>query len=303
VSRSVPVLSLSGGRVLDVRAKLGDEVRKGQLLLRIRSPELSTAFADYQKSKADELLARRQLERSQELFAHGAIAAKDMEAAQNAEDKAKVDVKTAANHVRVLGGDPERYATDIELRAPISGTIVEQNVAGGTGVRSLDATANLFTIADLSRVWVLCDLYEDVIHQVRTGDTALVRLNAYPDLGLRGKVSNIGQVLDPATRSAKVRIELANPNGIMRTGMFVNASLSSPKKALRLYVPASAVVRLHDRCWVFLALGGNRFCKTEVQTGSMAEGDLQQVLAGLRPGDKVVANALHFVSASEVKAQ
>jgi cobalt-zinc-cadmium efflux system membrane fusion protein len=301
VNRSVAVLSLGGGRVVDIKVKLGDDVKKGQLLLQIHSPDLAGAFSDYQKAQADELLSRKQLERSQGLYAHGAIAEKDLEAAQNAEDKAKVDVATAANRVRVLGGDPDHVSSILDVRAPISGTIVEQNVTSGTGVRSLDATPNLFTIADLSRVWVLCDLYEDAISQVHSGDTSDVRLNAYPDRVFSGRVSNIGRVLDPSTRTAKVRIELDNPGLSMRSGMFVTASFRSQKRFERPVLPTSAIVRLHDRNWVFRPLGGNKFQKAEVQIGSQMDDNLQQILSGVKIHDKVVANALQFSNASESK--
>jgi cobalt-zinc-cadmium efflux system membrane fusion protein len=301
VNRSVAVLSLAGGRVADIKVKLGDDVKKRQLLLQIHSPDLAAVFSDFQKAKADEILARKQLERSQALYDRGAIAEKDLEAAQNAEDKAKVDVKTAANHVRVLGGDPDHYSTVLDIRAPISGTIVEQNVSGGSGVRSLDATPNLFTIADLSRVWVLCDLYEDAVSQVHIGDSVDVRLNAYPDRLFTGSVSNIGRIMDPNTRSAKVRVELNNPGLVMRSGMFVTALLHSQKRIERLVLPTSAIVRLHDRNWVFVPLGGNRFRKTEVQIGSPVGDKLQQVLSGIQLHDKVVTNALQFTSASEAK--
>ncbi|HXW68234.1 MAG TPA: efflux RND transporter periplasmic adaptor subunit, partial [Dissulfurispiraceae bacterium] len=229
VNRSVAVLSLSGGRVVDIKVRLGDDVKKGQLLLRIHSPDLAEAFSDFEKAQADEILSRKQLERAQGLYASGANAAKDLEAAQDTEDKARVDLKTAADHVRVLGGDPDHFSPVLDVRAPISGTIVEQNVTGGTGVRSLDATPNLFTIADLSRVWVLCDLYEDDISRVHLGDTAEVRLNAFQDRLFHGRVSNISRVLDPNIRSAKVRIELENQDLDMRSGMFVTAVIRSPK--------------------------------------------------------------------------
>src|SRR5208283_4218231 len=202
VNRSVAVLSLGGGRVVDIKARLGDDVQKGQLLLRIHSPDLAAAFADYQKARADELLARKQLERSEALYERGTIIAKkDLEAALNAEDKAQVDVNTARDHIKVLGGDPDHASPILDVRAPISGTIVEQNVTGAAGVRSLDNSPNLFTIADLSRVWVLCDLYEDTISKVHLDDIAEVRLNAYPDRLFHGRLSNISRVLDPNTRT------------------------------------------------------------------------------------------------------
>lgn len=301
VNRSVAVLSLGGGRVVDIKVRLGDDVRKGQLLLQIHSPDLASAFSDFQKAQADEMLARKQLERSQTLYAYGAIAEKDLEAAQNAEDKAKVDLKTAQDRVRLLGGNPNHISSILEVRAPISGTIVEQNVSGGTGVRSLDNSPNLFTIADLSRVWVLCDIYEDTISQIHIGDEAEVRLNAYPDRLFSGRVSNIGRVLDPSTRSAKVRIELDNPGLIIRSGMFATVVFHSQKQVERPVLPTSAIVRLHDKNWVFRSLGGNRFQKIEVQTGPQMEDNSQVILSGVQIHDKVVANALQFSRASEAQ--
>ncbi|MFI5293558.1 MAG: efflux RND transporter periplasmic adaptor subunit [Thermodesulfovibrionales bacterium] len=302
VNRSVAVLSLSGGRVVDIKARLGDDVQKGQLLLRIHSTDLASAFADYQKAQADESLARKQLERSEALYERGTtIAKKDLEAAQNAEDKAQIDVKTARDRIHILGGDPDHVSPILDVRSPISGTIVEQNVTGAAGVRSLDNSPNLFTIADLSRVWVLCDLYEDKISKVHLDDIAEVRLNAYPDRLFNGRVSNVGRVLDPNTRSAKARIELDNPGRLMRSGMFVAAELHSGKRLERPVLPTSAIVRLHDKNWVFMPLGGNRFRKMEVQTGQPAGDNLQQILAGVKIHDKVVVNALQFSSASETK--
>lgn len=301
VTRSVPVLSLAGGRAVDIRAKLGDEVKKGQVLLLINSPDVAQAFSDYQKFQADELLARRQLQRSETLFAKGAIAQKDLEAAQDAEQKAKVDLATAAERVRILGADVNRPSPIIEVRAPISGTIVEQNITGGTGVRSLDNSPNLFTIADLSRIWVLCDVYENDLPRVRVGDSAEVRLNAYPDRVLRGRVGNISRVLDPATRTAKVRLELNNPGHQMRAGMFATALFRSQTGQMRPVVPTTAILRLHDKDWVFSPEGGRRFRRVEIHAGPSLGGGLQEVLSGLSPGDKVVANALQFASAADME--
>jgi cobalt-zinc-cadmium efflux system membrane fusion protein len=301
VNRSVPVLSLAGGRVVDIRAKLGDDVTKGQVLLRINSPDVSQAFSDYQKAQADEVLARRQQERSETLLAKGAIAQRDLEAAEDAEQKAKVDLATAAEHLRVLGADLNHPSPIVEVMAPISGTIVEQNITGGTGVRSMDNSPNLFTVADLSRVWVLCDVYENNLSQVRLGDFAEVRLNAYPDQALKGRVSNISRVLDPNTRTAKVRLELDNERRLMRAGMFATATFRSQTKQLRSVVPAKAVLRLHDKDWVFRAEGGPRFRRIEVQAGRVSSDGFQEVIAGLAPGDQIVANALQFASAADTE--
>jgi membrane fusion protein, heavy metal efflux system len=299
VNRSVPVLSLVAGRTAEVFVRLGDDVKKGQVLLRINSPDLTQAFSDYQKFQADELLARKQLERSRGLLEKGAIAVKDMEAAQDAEEKAKVDLRSAADRVRILGGDPATPSTMLELRAPITGTIVEQNVVAGGAVRSTDNSPNLFIIANLSRVWVLCDVYEDALVRVHAGDIAEVTANALPGRIFHGRVGNVSRVLDPNTRTAKVRVELENPGGIFRSGMFVTALIRSNKSAPKPVLPASAIMRLHDKDWVFVPAGGNKFRRTEVHLGPMLKDGSQQIAAGLQTRDKVVANALQFANAPE----
>jgi cobalt-zinc-cadmium efflux system membrane fusion protein len=299
VSRTVPVVSMTGGRAIEIRARLGDDVKKGDLLLTISSPDVSQAFSDYQKFQSAEALARKQLERAQILYDKGAMAQKDLEVAKDIADKATVDVAAAATRIRILGADLNRPSPIIEVRAPVSGTIVEQNIVGAGGVKSLDNSPNLFTIADLSRVWVLCDAYENNLSQVRIGDYAQVQLNAYPGRSFRGRVSNIGRVLDPATRSAKVRLELDNPGGIMRSGMFATATFRSQTGQQRAVAPSSAILRLHDKDWVFRSEGEKRFRRTEIQAGAMAGEGIQEVLSGLKPGDRIVLNALQFARATE----
>jgi cobalt-zinc-cadmium efflux system membrane fusion protein len=298
VTRSVPVLSLAGGRAVEIRAKLGDVVSKGQVLLVISSPEVSQAFSDFQKAQADEAFTKQQRARAQDLFEKGAMARQDLDAAENAARKAEVDLRTAQQHIVVLGGDINNPSPLVSIRAPISGSIVEQNVTGGTGVRSLDNSPNLFTIADLSKVWVLCDVFENDLPRVRLGDFAEVRLNAFPDHVFPGRVGNISTVLDPSTRTAKVRLEIANPQGLMRTGMFATATFRSRTQHLEPTVPTTAVLRLHDQDWVFVPLGGNRFRRLPVQAGPVMTGGNQVIQHGLNTGSKVVANALQFTSAA-----
>ena len=294
VNRTIRVTSLGGGRVIDLKVKLGDSVNKGQTLLVISSPDLAAAMSDYQKAVADEALSRKALDRAQLLYDKGAIAAKDLETAQDAEDKAKVDVATSAQHVRVLGADPAHPSALIDLRAPVSGTIVEQNVAGFEGVKSLDNTPNLFTIADLSQVWVVCDVFENDLGEVHVGDTAEIRLSAFGDRVLKGKVADISRVLDPGTRSAKVRIVLANPEGMLRPGMFAVAKFRSRKTTERVVVPATAIMRLHDKDWVFRKEGDKSYRRVVVQADGLAPDGMQEIREGVKPGDEVVANALEF---------
>jgi cobalt-zinc-cadmium efflux system membrane fusion protein len=298
VSRTIPVISLASGRVIGIYAQLGDDVKAGQLLMRIQSSDIAGALADFAKAKADEQLIRSQLNRSQLLYDRGALAAKDLEMAKDAEQKAKVDLQTASEHVRILGADPERGGATVELRAPVSGTIVEQNVTNAAGVKTLDNSPNLFTIADLSRVWVLCDVYENDLGAVRIGDTADIRLNAYSDKVFHARVSNIGRVLDPNTRTAKVRLEVANP-GLMRAGMFLTATFYGLSTEIATAVPTTAILHLHDRDWVFVPSGNGEFRRTEVVAGNQEPDGLQMLQAGLSPGQRVVQNALQLTSAAQ----
>ncbi|PYX70925.1 MAG: efflux RND transporter periplasmic adaptor subunit [Acidobacteria bacterium] len=294
VNRTIHVTSLSAGRVVDLKAKLGDTVQKGQTLLVISSPDLAGAFADYQKAKADEALSHKALDRAQMLYDRGAIATKDLEVAQDAEDKAKVDVETADHHVRILGADPANPSPLIELKAPVSGAIVEQNVAGAEGIKSLDNTPNLFTIANLSEVWVVCDVFENDLGEVHLGDAAEIRLNAFPDRVLKGRVADISRVLDPNTRSAKVRIVLPNPDGSLRPGMFSVATFRSRKLTDRIVVPSTAIMRLHDKDWVFRKEGANQFRKIAIVADGLAPDGMQEIREGIKAGDEVVTNALEF---------
>jgi cobalt-zinc-cadmium efflux system membrane fusion protein len=292
VTRAVPVVSLSSGRVVDLRVRLGDSVRKGQLLVRIQSADISGAFSDYRKAVASETLARTQLERAQALYARGAVAQKDLEVAQDTEKKASVDVETATERLRVLGAKPDHPPSGIvDILAPVSGVVTEQNVTNAAGVKSLDNSPNLFTISDLSHVWIVCDVYENDLATVHLGDTADIRLNAYPDRQLRGRISNIGPILDPAIRAAKVRIEVENP-GLMRIGMFVTATFRGRTITVHAAVPATAILHLHDREWVYVPAGNGLYQRVEVVSGQRLPNNQQELLSGLEPGQRVVSNAL-----------
>ncbi|HXY51483.1 MAG TPA: efflux RND transporter periplasmic adaptor subunit [Terriglobales bacterium] len=298
ILRAVPVISLAVGRVVEIHARLGDTVQKGQLLLKVQSADISGAFSDYQKAVADEQLARTQLERAKLLYDKGAISQNDLQIAQNTEDKAKVDVANTAEKLRVLGSPSlDRPSGLIEIRAPISGVITDQQVTNAAGVAGL-SSPNPFTIADLSYVWVLCDVYENDLLNVRLGEKADIRLNAYPDQVFTGVISNIGPVLDPNIRTVKVRIEMRNP-GLMRPGMFVTATFHGRRKENRAAVPATAVLHLHDRDWVYVPMKGNQFRRTEVVGGDMLPHKMQEVVSGIAPGQHVVGNALEFQNSAE----
>jgi cobalt-zinc-cadmium efflux system membrane fusion protein len=292
VARSVPVVSMASGRVVEIGARLGDTVKKGQLLMRVQSADIAEAFSDYRQAVADERLAAAQLARSKILFDKGAIAQKDLEVAQETEEKADVAVETAIERLQVLGADKDRPTPIVDIVAPVSGVITDQQVTAASGTQGL-GSPGAFTISDISRVWVLCDVYENDLALVTLGEAAEIRLNAYPDVALRGRVSNIGAILDPNIRTAKVRVEVDNP-GMMRLGMFVQAKFHGQQIQVRGVVPASAILHLQDRDWVYVAKDANTFRRVEVRSGQMIPPGRQEIVSGIRPGDRVVADALQL---------
>ena len=297
VSRNIPVITLASGRVTEIHARLGDTVTEGQLLMKVQSADISGAYSDYQQALADETLARAQLDHSKILFDKGAIAQKDLEVAQDAATKAQVTVKTTLDHLRVLGTDPDHPSAIVEVRAPVSGVITDQQITAAAGVQGL-ASPNPFTISDLSSIWILCDVYENDLAQIHLGEYADVNLNAYPSQALKGRIGNISPILDPSTRTAKVRLEMSNPRGILRIGMFVTATFHGLQKQAHATVPAPAILHLHDRDWVYVPAGSGQFRRVEVLGGNMLPGNLQEV-SGIRPGQKVVSNALVLQSTTE----
>jgi cobalt-zinc-cadmium efflux system membrane fusion protein len=289
ILRSVPVISLASGRIVAIHAKLGDTVHKGQLLLQVQSSDVAGAFSDYRKAVNDERLARYQFDRAKILYDKGAISKSALEAFDDAEQNAAVGLETAHEHLQLLGLDKDHPTGIVRILAPASGVITDQQVSTAAGVQALGS--NPFTISDLSSVWVVCDVYENDLSKVHVGDPAEITLNAYPDKVITGRISNIGAVLDPSIRTAKVRIEVRNP-GMMRLGMFVTATFRGMKKETHTEIPASAIVHLHDRDWVYVPAEGKKFRRVEVVSGDISSDQMQEVVSGLQPGARVVANAL-----------
>jgi len=290
INRAVPVISLAAGRVVEIKARLGDRVTKGQILLRVRSNDVSGAYQTYLKAENDERLARVQLERAQILYEKGAIAKSALEQAEDAEQDAKVDLNAAIELLRTLGIDKDHPSGIVDITAPISGVITDQQVTNASGIPGL-GSPNPFTISDLSYVWIVCDVYENDLDAVHVGEFADIHLSAYPNQTFKGRIDNILSVLDPSIRTAKVRLEVANP-GQMRVGMFVTATFYGKQAETRAAVPAAAILHLHDREWVYVPIRDGHFKRLEVVTGNMLPGNMQEVVSGIKPGDQIVSNAL-----------
>lgn len=302
ISREVPVISLASGRIVDIRARLDDNVRKGDLLLKVQSPDITSAFDAYLKASNDELLAKKTLDRTKDLYDHGAVPLSTLEQAQDAEDDAKADLTASEQQLDTLGVKKDHPSSIVNVYAPISGVIVAQNVtnAAAAGV-TYSGSATAFTIADLSVVWIVCDVFESDLPKLHMGQSARIRLNAYPDRVLTGTVSDIGPVLDPTLRTAKVRIQVSNPGNLLRLGMFVTATLESRTRQVHVLVPASAILHLHDRDWVFVAADHTLFQRIQVSTGDMVSGGRQVILNGILPGQEVVSNVLALEATLEAQ--
>jgi cobalt-zinc-cadmium efflux system membrane fusion protein len=304
VSRQVPVPSLASGRVLEIDARLGDEVKKGQLLFKIRSSDIAGALSDYRKAIRNEDLAVKsekltkvQLERAQLLFEKGAAPKSALEIAVNNEDvnitaldNARVDVVTTTERLHLLEADPDHSTGVVDVIAAVSGIITDQQITTASGVQAL-TPPNPFTISDISHVWVLCDVYENDMAKVHVGEYADIWLNAYPDRILKARINNILPTLDPNLRTAKVRLEMENP-GLLRFGMFVTATFHGQEAQMRATVPVSAVLHLHDREYVYTPAGNGLFRRLEVVSGSTLADNMLEIISGIKPDDQVVAKAL-----------
>jgi cobalt-zinc-cadmium efflux system membrane fusion protein len=301
IAREVPVISLASGRVVDIKARLGDDVRKGQLLLKVQSPDITNAFDTYLKAVNDEQLSNRAYVRAKDLYEHGAIPLSMLEQAEDAEKDIRADLTAAEEQLKTLGVDKNHPSSVVPVYAPISGVIIAQNVtnAAAAGV-AFSGSSTAFTIADLSTVWILCDVYENDLSKIALGQSARIRINAYPDRELTGRISDIVPILDPNMRTAKVRIEVRNP-GILRVGMFVTAVFESKAKDVHTVVPASAVLHLHDRDWVFVPSANNHFKRIEVHGGNMLSGNRQELLSGISAGQQVVSNVLQLEATLEAQ--
>ncbi len=295
VSRTVHVYSLANGYATKVPVQLGDQVRKGQVLAIVKSPQLADAISDYQSAQAALTYSVKELAREKGLYSHGAAPQKAVQLAQLGETKARVQLRTAEREIRILGGSvkgSKALSPHVIIRSPVSGTIVKQNIAAGEEV----GKGALFTVADLSRVWVLCSVYENDLDQVHLGDRAKIKLNAYPNVRLFGRVSNISRVLNAQTRTAQVRVVLSNRHGLLEPQMFANVTFSSVRSRLRVVLPPSALFQLHDSYWVFRPKGKGHYLRVPVRVGGLAPDGWQIITHGLQAGQQVVKNSLSFAS-------
>ncbi len=288
------------GRVVDLLVRPGDRVERGQPLLAIATPDAQSALADWVAAVADKGVADRNLERQKRLYADQATSFREVMQAESEATKAAAGLTRAKGRLTVLGVDPasaDARSSRFLLRAPIAGLVVERPATPGMEVRA-DTGTPLVTVADLSRVWVLADVYERDLGVVARGQHATVRVTAYPTRAFDGLVTYVGDVVDPQTRTVKVRIEVANQDLALKPEMFARVAMAGGAGDGRsVSVPSDAVVSDGDATAVVVALDGNRFQKRTVEVGSEADGRVR-ILSGVRPGERVVVDGALFLASA-----
>jgi len=303
------------GRVHDVRAGLGEQVRRGDVLAMLDSLELGRSKAEYLQAKAREQLKSENYEREKGLYGDRISSEQEMLAARAAHIEAEAELRGAEETLHLYGlTDTEVASVTYEnpgrsmfaIRAPLAGKIVEKHVTVGELV---SPERNLFSLADLSEVWVWIDVYERDLRQVHVEDQVDLRVDAFPDLVFRGTVSYLSDQVDPDTRRVRARIDVKNPRGELRPGMFAQVELSDPHgegttdiDVPALTVPEEAVQRDGDSMIVFIDLGERRFERRVVGVGRTTAG-LVEVTEGLSAGDVVASAGVFFLKSELAKGE
>ena len=286
-SKTVNVLSPLTGRLSEIKVKLGDLVKQGQIVAVISSGDLAQAFSDLDKAKDALELARLALARGKGVNAAGANSVKDIEQLQSNYSQASAEAKRAETRLSSLGVDKvgEKSRT-LNIMAPVSGTITAINNAPGAYIN--DATAAIMTISNLDSVWVTANVPESQLQSIAKGQTVDIRLAAYPGKIMKGKVDIISSILEPDTRRNKTRIEANNKDGLLKPNMFATVSVSVPQAKL-IRIPTSALLMNNDSITVFVEVAPWTFVRKTVTLGN-EETDSAAILSGLNQGDKVVVS-------------
>jgi cobalt-zinc-cadmium efflux system membrane fusion protein len=294
------VASPIDGRAIRLLVKQGDGVRAGQPLIELSSPNVGQLQADAQKALADLKVSEKSIERVHKLQIDGAVADKEVAQSEGDYHKAKSDYGRTTTQLKALGVSPTDPAVTVALRAQIPGTVVERNVLVGQEVRADQATP-LLTISSLDSVWVLADVYERDLALVHQGDQVTIKVPAYPDRGFSARIGHIGEVIDPNTRTVKIRCVAANPDHLLKPEMFAAIEVQSAISRKLIAVPSKAILNEGDKSFVVVATEGNVFRQRQVDVGPDLEGQVR-ILKGLLPGEKIVGAGAIFMK-REIESQ
>jgi cobalt-zinc-cadmium efflux system membrane fusion protein len=295
---TTPVITQVGGPVSRILAVPGEHVREGQPLLTISSPDYSQMRAAYLKARDAYRVADKNYARAQDLYAHNAIAERDLLQAESDRNQAKADLDAAEQGLKILGitnpEDMEKMPStpEVPLLAPIAGEVVERDVSPGQLLTP--GTTQAFVISDMSTVWILANVYQGDLPYVKVGDTVSATTDSYPDT-FHGKISYISAALDPNTRTLQARIVVDNPGEKLKNNMYCVATVAAGTELKAIAVPDAAVLRDDQNLpFVYIETGPNQFGRRAVEIGQ-SQGGETQILKGLSAGDKVVGNGSLFL--------
>jgi len=294
-TRVVRVYAPAGGRITELSVRPWDHVEKGQTLALLESGDLARAVADYHKAQADNQVKQNEMTRAADLFTHHAISERDYQQDRGDAQIAQAELQSAREQVQVFGMDPDHASTQLRVAAPRPGVVLDIGAAPGEFSQALAAPAPLCTIADISTLWAVGDVYEKDLAATKSGEPAQVTLNAYPGQSWSGRVSIVSAEVDPVTRTLHVRVVLRNPGGHIKPGMFGSIRLLRSSRQ-GILVPASAVVREGNDAYVFVARGNGRFERRGVTIGRALDGSLE-VISGVSAGDTIVSQGALFLRA------
>jgi len=296
--RTTPVITAVGGPVSRVLVAPGERVQRGQTLLEVSSPDYSQLRASFLKARDIYRVADKNYARAQDLYAHNAIAERDLLQAESDRNLAKADVEASEQALRILGvPNPDQLEKNppspmLPQLAPIGGVVVERLCSPGQLL--LAGATQCFTISDMSSVWVLVNVYQNQLAYVRAGDSVTVQTDAYPTV-FHGKISYVAAALDPNTRTLQARIVTDNPGEKLKKDMWVTAIVQAGKIENALTVPDAALLRdAENQPFVYVQAGDNQFARRAVSVGETQNGRVE-ILTGLRAGERIVGDGGLFL--------
>jgi cobalt-zinc-cadmium efflux system membrane fusion protein len=296
------------GRVVEVRVKLGDHVKAGDVLTVIDSPDITSAYSDFIKEASDLEFSTRAYELAKDLYETKALALKDLKQAENDLIKARAELRRAKERLLSLKVPAaeldkplaeQRIISRFEMKSQLAGTVVERAVTPGQSVGG-DPSQVLFTVADLDKLQVVADVYERDLDLVRVGQVAKVTVEAYPGITFPGAIAAVGDVVDPVTRTIKVRAWVTNVEHKLKPEMFARLHIQVGQETSFLTIPKEAVLEADGRQFVYVVEAEGRYVKREVKVAT-ASADQVRVLEGLQPGEQIVTKGAVLIKGQEVK--
>ena len=280
----VKLYPMVSGNVLDVKVSLGDFVEKGQTLAIVRSGEIAGVENDIVTARSNLAMAEKNLAATEDMYKSGIASEKEFSAAKNEVEKSKSELNKATTILSIYGGKQSDYI----VKSPISGYIVEKFLNPNMQIRP-DNTTNLFTISDLKKIWVLANVYETDIANIKVGEDVSVTTISYPDKVFEGKIDKVYNVLDPDSKTMKVRVQLDNAGYLLKPEMFANVTVRQVSDSSMLAVPAKSVVFDHNKYWVVIY--GNK-CNVHTRQININRSAMNYsyVLSGVKSGEKVLTN-------------